>query len=53
MRLQNAKMEQDLKKAEEQYLQLGRRIFERIQRDVLKIISSDRFKDWKLNVTKK
>jgi hypothetical protein len=42
-------MDHDLKKSEEHYIMLGKRVFERLQRDVLKVINTDNFKEWKID----
>jgi len=47
MRMNKAKMEQDIKKFEDHYVNFGKRVFERLQRDIFKVISSDNFKEWK------
>jgi len=47
MRMHKAKMEQDIKKFEDHYVNFGKRVFERLQRDIFKVISSDNFKEWK------
>ncbi len=46
-------MEQDIKKFEDHYVNFGKRVFERLQRDIFKVISSDNFKEWKPDQTKK
>jgi len=53
MRMHKAKMEQDIKKFEDHYVNFGKRVFERLQRDIFKVISSDNFKEWKPDMTKK